>query len=128
MNKEITLTCVAVPVGGNPYIKHIENNLHALQAAVGGLIEVVRLSGDVLLICDEEAKLKDKDGNRRIGREIIAGDFIVVGDDGEHFRSLTQSEIDAVMKFFREPHHITSEEVEETLICRFVVFRPDYTE
>lgn len=38
----------------------IENDLHALQKAVGGFIEVHALNSHIVAICDEEGRLKNK--------------------------------------------------------------------
>lgn len=78
-----------------PYVTEIEDELSALQRAVGGYIEVVGNGDGTLVVCNEEGKLEGLEGNRRIhdGMSIIAGTFFVVGEDGENFRSLTESEV-----------------------------------
>ena len=47
---------------------------------------------EVILICNEEAKLDDLPYNRDIGYDIISGTFIIAGDDYENgdFKSLTE--------------------------------------
>lgn len=53
------------------------------------------------------------EGNRRIGDDsIIAGSFLIVGADGERFRSLTESEVTRYMDAFAEPEDISQEETE----------------
>lgn len=59
----------------------LNNTLRALQAAVGGLIEIANLEDDVCLLCNEGGKLIDLPGNRRVGDDIIAGTFYVCGSD-----------------------------------------------
>lgn len=61
----------------------LNNTLRALQAAVGGLIEIINLEEDVCLLCNEEGKLIDLPGNRRVGDDIIAGTFYICGSDGD---------------------------------------------
>ena len=116
------LSCVVVPVGQKPYVQEIEHEIRNLQELVGGYIEVLRLSPSILLICDEEAKLKGREGNRHVGPEIIAGQFIVVGDAGETFRSLTSAEQKTVLAFFSEPEQITQDEVEASMMITFIPF------
>lgn len=68
----------------------IPNELSALQQAVGGYIETVFISDEIVLICDEEGRIKNKRSNPRL--RDICGDFILCGSDGENFRSLTEKE------------------------------------
>ena len=60
-------------------------------------------------------------GNRRIhdGASIIAGTFFVVGEDGENFRSLTESEVTRYMDRFAEPEDISQDEVESDMSITF---------
>lgn len=44
--------------GKKPRITEIENNLTALQEAVGGYIETVTLAKDCCIICNEEGRLQ----------------------------------------------------------------------
>lgn len=78
----------------------IENTLEAKQHLVGGYIECVYPTNDdrVVFICNEEGKMNGMKLNRDIGYDIIAGPFIILGDDYENgnFKSLTD---DQVMKY-----------------------------
>ena len=100
-----------------PYAAEIENSLAAEQKAVGGLIELVYNEDDTLIICNDEGKLIGMDGNRCIGdgSSIIAGPFFVVGDDGENFRSLTESEVKKYMDVFAEIEDISQDEMESDM-------------
>ena len=59
---------------------------------------------EVILICNEEAKLDDLSYNRDIGYDIISGTFIIAGDDYENgdFKSLTEEQIVKYKKKFDE--------------------------
>lgn len=71
-------------------LKDLDTELQTLQAAVGGYIEAVDL-GDVVLIMDEEGKIKGKDVNKRAteylyvvapqyyGVDFLVGTVIVYG-------------------------------------------------
>ena len=78
----------------------IENTLEAKQHLVGGYIECVYPVNDdsVVFICNEEGKINGMKLNRDIGYDIIAGPFIILGDDYENgdFKSLTG---DQIMKY-----------------------------
>lgn len=115
------LTVVMVEPNKAPYVTKIKNELPALQKAVGGYIEVVGNGDGTLIICNEEGKLQGLEGNRRIrdGMSIIAGTFFVVGEDGENFRSLTESEVVKYMKKFKEPEDISQDEVESDIGITF---------
>ncbi len=74
----------------------IPNTLKALQEAVGGYIETVTLDNGVVLICNEEGKLRDMPYNftlRRIRgvvtvQNAIFGTVIACGADGDKFADI----------------------------------------
>ena len=70
--------------GEKPRIVSIPNTLEALQEAVGGRIETVRLFEDACLVCDEEWRLKGKPHNNILGVE-FGGTVLLVGVSGEEF-------------------------------------------
>lgn len=75
----------------------IDNTLEAKQEIVGGYIECVYLPNDnsVVLICNEEGKINGMKLNRDIGYDIIAGPFLILGEDYENsdFKSLDENQI-----------------------------------
>ena len=103
-----------------PHVADIENDLKSMQDAVGGLIEVINLEDDIVMVDNEEGKLIGLEGNRRVGRDIIAGTFFLCGsnDEGE-FVSLTEEQIDKYTNRFNEPEHYTSEQVENSIRIEF---------
>ena len=74
-----------------------ENTLEAKQHLVGGYIECVYPEKDnsVVFICNEEGKINGMKLNRDIGHDIIAGPFLILGDDYENgdFKSLNDDQI-----------------------------------
>ena len=94
---ENKLKCLLVDPYKLPKVIEIDNTLKAKQDIVGGLIECVYLPNDrnVVLICNEEGKINGMKLNRDIGHDIIAGPFLIVGDDYEKggFKSLTDEQI-----------------------------------
>lgn len=111
------LKVVMVEPHKEPYVTEIADELSALQKAVGGYIEIVYNGDGTVIVCNEEGKLQGLEGNRRIhdGTSIIAGTFFVVGDGGENFRSLTNSETVKYMERFAEPEDISQDEVESDM-------------
>lgn len=100
MSEDNKLRVVMVEPGKPAYETEIENTLKAEQEAVGGYIEVLPLDNKKLLICNEEGKLNGMRGNRRIGNDVIAGPFFIVGEDGDEFRSLTDEEVKESLERF----------------------------
>ena len=62
----------------------ISNTLENLQRTVEGYIEAVDF-GDMIIICNEEGRLKKLPYNCKIGRTSFVGTIIAVGSDGEEF-------------------------------------------
>lgn len=122
MNEENKLRVVMVEPGKPAYETEIDNTLEAEQKAVGGYIEVVPLGDGKLLICNEDGKLNGMQGNRRIGKDIIAGPFFIVGEDGDEFRSLTDEETKESLKRFAEPEENSQEEVENAMSAGVMFF------
>ena len=56
--KPETLKVVLKKVNEAPEVMDIENTLEEKQKLVGGLIEVVSVTEDILLICNEERKVR----------------------------------------------------------------------
>ena len=122
--KEIKVLMV-VP-GEHPKEVVLENNLDALQKAVSigcdyqGLIEVISLEKGACIICNEEGKLLGLEGNRRLGNDIIAGVFYVVGEDKcGNFVSPTEAQMEYYTKRFWEPEQISPDGIAD-LIYAFI--------
>lgn len=107
-----------------PFEAEVGDDIRSLQRAVGGLIELVGNGDGTMLVCNDEGKLMGMEGNRRIrdGSTIIAGPFFIVGDDGENFRSLTESEAAEYMDRFAQPEDISQDEVESDMGFTFLSF------
>ena len=80
-----------------PVEVEIPNNLTSLQKQVGGYIEYFYMPEieDAVIICNEEGKYNGMGSNREVGRDIIFGPFLIVGDDaniGDNI-SLTDEQI-----------------------------------
>ncbi len=106
-----------------PYEAEIPDTLEAKQKAVGGYIEYVYNTDETALVCDEEAKLKNKVGNRYLdGGGIIAGNFLVVGLGDEDCRSLTDEEVQKYNEKYSDPPQITPEETAADVGFSFISF------
>lgn len=77
-------------------IDFIQNKLKNMQRVVGGYIESVHLTRELVCICNEEGRLLGLPENRRG----ICGTFFVAQDDGgEELASLTREQADMVLRF-----------------------------
>lgn len=90
-----------------PYATHIKPKLSSLQTIVDGNIEVYHppSAKSELIICNKTGKLDKLPLNRPIKYrdeivEVIAGTFIVVGNAGEDFVSLTDEQIEKYLDIF----------------------------
>ena len=112
---------VFVEPGKPAYAAEIEGTLRAEQRAVGGKIEIVCNQDDTAILCNEEGKLEGLPANRRIdGGGVLVGNFFVIGEGEENFRSLTEEEIQKYLARFSEPEEITDEEVEASIYAKFI--------
>lgn len=106
-----------------PFEAEIPDTLEAKQKAVGGYIEFVYNADETALVCDEEAKLKCKEGNRYLdGGGIVAGNFLVVGLGEEDCRSLTDEEIQKYKEKYSEAPDIDDEETAADVGFKFFGF------
>jgi len=103
---------VYVTPNHTPIEIHINGSLEGMQNAVDGLIEPVYNRDGTIVVCNEEGKLRNMEGNRILDNgAVIVGPFFVCGDDGEDFRSLTDEEVDKYMDRFAEPETISESQI-----------------
>lgn len=74
--------------GEIPRHVNLSNSLEALQKSVDGYIETVTIARDLVVLCDEEGRLKDKPYNCTICGCDFVGDIVIAGRDGEEFADL----------------------------------------
>ena len=110
MKKEPVIKVLKVEPDKAPELIEMPNELEAMQAIVGGYIEVLPIAEDVAIVCNEEGKMKRLEANRPLYHEgkmydIVVGTFFIAGDDisiGE-FVSLTDEQIAQYEKQFHTP-------------------------
>ena len=123
--KEKEITVLMVEPGKHPVVTALENNLDALQKAVSigaeyqGLIELVEIERGVCILCNEEGKLIGLEGNRRIGSDVIAGVFYVIGENGRgELCSLPKEMLEKYMARFWAVEHYSPADVERALFMQ----------
>ena len=105
--EENTLSALKIAPGQYPQQVEIDNDLKALQQAVGGTIAAVYPFADpVAIICNDDGKLMGLPLNRALRDEngemydAVAGTFLVVGLGEEDFASLTPELRRSTSSFF----------------------------
>lgn len=85
-----------------PYVKEIENTLESRQAEIwGGYIQLLYNYRPLLIVCDEDGKLKNLPYNRPLLNDFLVGKCFVTADNGEgEFASLTDEQIEQAIKLF----------------------------
>jgi len=71
--------------GEKPYVTNISDTLKNLQRTVGGYIETVTLADNLVLICNEEGRIRKLPYNCNIMGSDFFGTLIFAGIDGENF-------------------------------------------
>lgn len=94
-----TIKVIMVRVGQDPMVEDMDNSLEAMQKAVGGYLEGAALKPGVMLMCNEEGKLKKLPTNRYVlGADLIVGDFFITRHNkaGDNV-SLTKADIEQLL-------------------------------
>lgn len=117
------LQIVYVEPGRAPFVSDVGSDLLSMQKAVRGPLDTLYNRDGTVLISNDESKRIGMKGNRHMGDSIIAGPFFIVGDNGETFRSLTDSEAERYMERFAQPEDISQEDVEEDSEFTFMSHR-----
>lgn len=80
---------------GSPWeLIEINDTLQDLQREIGGYIETVTLAEDVVILCDEMGRLKDRPDNCEIGGIMFVGTLLIVCVNGEEFGDCPDDIID----------------------------------
>lgn len=74
--------------GGKPRHVNISDTLGNLQKTVGGRIESYTLESDLIVICDEEGRLKGKPYCCTICGVDFCGTVVICGVDGDELADL----------------------------------------
>ena len=109
--EENTLSVLKIAPGQHPQQVEIDNDLKALQQAVGGSIGASYPFADdpVAIVYNDDAKLMGLPLNRALRDEdglmynVIAGTFLVVGLGEEDFASLTPELAQKYKQLFHQP-------------------------
>lgn len=70
--------------------KEVDNTLESMQGLVGGYIEAINIEDGLVLIVDEEGKIKGKELNFYLPGDIVVGTAMLVGEKGEEFADVPE--------------------------------------
>jgi hypothetical protein len=84
------------------HVCNISHTLENLQKTVEGYIEVIPIEENIVLICNEEGKLKGLEHNFKMPYDTIVGTVIVCNVKGEDFADLPEGYIKTWKKLLQE--------------------------
>lgn len=97
--KENQILVVIKDPGQAPRVEPLfDNKLEAFQKAVGGYIETVTVATDLVLICNEEGRLKGLPWNCTAFGVDFVGTIVVAGVRSEEFASIKAQYVPAVLR------------------------------
>lgn len=79
----------------------IENTIEEFQRIVGGYIEQISIASDLVILCDEDGKLKELAPSIIVGALEIVGTVIFAGKKNQEFTNVPLSRADFESTF---PH------------------------
>ena len=93
-----------------PYVKDIEDDIHAMQEVVGGSIEPIYFEPkqDAICWCNDEFLLNGSKPNRIVGNTLVHGTFYISGNYQNEYGewdscSLTDDQIKKYSEMFETP-------------------------
>lgn len=81
------------------HVAWISNTLDNLQRTVDGFIETITIARDLVIICNEEGRIKHLEPNCSIAGVSFVGTIILAGIKGEEFGDIPDS---ITLKFFKQ--------------------------
>lgn len=90
----------------------IDNTLVALQKEVGGYIESVTVATDLVILCDEEGRLKGKTYNCNLLGVDFVGSIIVAGVNGDEFSDVPKGVLELLFSKEKAPTEAATSDVD----------------
>ena len=105
--------------GEPPEVIDVENDVDAICAELDGHMEAFTIAQDLVILCDEEGRLKGKAPNIALkGLDVdFCGTILIVGVDGEEFCDVPK--LDAILwAFFRMVRYGRADRAHNVWNCR----------
>ena len=92
---------ITMRINEQPRVEEIENNIKAFQNFVGGRVQALQIGEGLVMLLNEEGKIMGLNPNFLCDtiHDVIVGDVIFVGNDGEDFTSLTRDQASKVVDY-----------------------------
>lgn len=100
--KEKQILAIFKEPGKKPQLEPLfDNTLSSFQKAVGGYIEAVTITKDVVVICNEDGRIRGLEYNTSLSGFDFYGPIVVVGVKGDEFTSV-EGELISFLLYFLE--------------------------
>lgn len=93
-----TIKVLKISPGKMPEAIEIEDELSALQAAVGGYVESVTFSPDMVVLCNGDGRRLNLRSNCMIGGICFVGDILITGKQDDELSDLPQHIVDRIIR------------------------------
>ena len=120
------ITVLQIEPGEHPCIDFLKPTMQAFNLAVSigadeiGKAEAKHIGPDVYMIYNADRCFAGLDGNRKIGKDILAGVIYVVGvDKNHHPRPLRDDEIERYISRYWKPEFFSDRELLEANLDTF---------
>lgn len=97
MKKKIKV--VYIEPGRGAEFRTVNNTLNAMMILVKGYIEVLTVSNDMAIVCNEEGHLRNMPFNREMFGISLYGPIVLVGTEGEDFTDVPVEDLFEVELF-----------------------------
>ena len=97
--KEKQILVIIKEAGKTPVVEPLfDNELKAFQKAVGGCIETVTFATDLVIVCNEEGRLRGLPHNTTVLGVDFCGTIVVAGVKDEEFASVRAVAVPMVLR------------------------------
>lgn len=87
--------------GEGAYVDQIDNDLKVFQDLVGGYIEVLRITEDILAVINEEGRIIGLPFNHDVAGYDLHGTIVLVATNGEEFASIPAAKVPMALALLR---------------------------
>ena len=96
-------TIVILEPRKKPEVRQLQElTLKVMQKIVEGNIQVVDCGHNILMVCNEEGKLENKEPNFILGDDVIAGITFFCKSKGSEMVGLTEFQTKVIMEMFND--------------------------
>lgn len=84
--------------GKDPEVMEIQNDLKVLQELVGGYVQSVTMADDLMMLMDDDGRMKGKNANVFFTKydDFIFGPVVFTGVNGKEFASISDKYLEGI--------------------------------